>query len=144
MTLITQIKQDQVAARKARDTVVANALTTLIGEAEMVGKNAGRAVTDGEVQAVLKKFVDNIDFTLRQITDNEAISLLQVERAVYERYRPRQMNALELEKAVGGIRTEISAGPKDMGKIMAVLKTRFAGQYDGKMASDIIRNVLAA
>jgi hypothetical protein len=55
-----QIKAKQIAARKS-GSADAGLLTTLLGEAAMVGKNAGRETTDQEVVAVVKKFVKNID-----------------------------------------------------------------------------------
>ena len=50
MTLFSQIKADQLAARKAKDGLKATLLTTLIGELTAIGKNDGnREVTDAEV-----------------------------------------------------------------------------------------------
>ena len=57
--LLAEIKAKQINARKARLST-ATLLTTLIGEAEMVGKNQGREVTDSEVLAMIKKFIKNI------------------------------------------------------------------------------------
>lgn len=39
--LIVKIKHDQLVARKNRDQIESTLLTTLIGEADMVGKNNG-------------------------------------------------------------------------------------------------------
>ena len=74
MSLIIEIKSAQLAARKARDSFTASSLTTLIGEAEMVGKNAGREVTDAEVVAVLKKFVKNIDETTTVLSREQPLT----------------------------------------------------------------------
>ena len=58
MSLIAQIKSAQLQLRKDRATVHAAALSTLIGEAETIGKDAGnREVTDAELTALLKKFI---------------------------------------------------------------------------------------
>ena len=43
MSLLAQLKKDSMLARKAADSVRATLLSTLIGEAEMVGKNAATA-----------------------------------------------------------------------------------------------------
>jgi uncharacterized protein len=143
MSLIQQIKQDQLYARKAKDVLRANALTTLIGEAEMVGKNANREVTDLEVQATLKKFVDNIESTIKALNPGDhRIPDLLSELEIYEKYRPTQMDATELESAISLIKNEINAGPKDMGKIMGALKAKFAGQYDGKLANELVKKAL--
>ena len=65
MTILESVKKAQLQARKEKRAVDASTLTTLIGEAEMIGKNDGnRASTDAEVVTVIKKFVKNIDETL--------------------------------------------------------------------------------
>ena len=46
-------------------------------------------------------------------------------------------------EAVLSIQAELSAGPKDMGKVMGLLKQRYDGQYDGKIASALVKDLLA-
>ena len=143
MTLIQQIKQDQLAARKAKDAVASSLLTTLIGEAEMVGKTAGnRDTTDEEVIAVVKKFVKNINETVAVVTKSETIADLVKERHLLEKYLPLQLTRLDIEKFLAKTKEEISAGPKDMGKLLSALKEKYPGQYDGKMASEVAKALL--
>lgn len=143
MTLIQQIKQDQLAARKSKDAVASSLLTTLIGEAEMVGKTAGnRETTDEEVIAVVKKFVKNINETVVVVTKSETIADLVKERQLLEKYLPLQLTRLDIEKFLAKTKHEISAGPKDMGKLLATLKATYPGQYDGKMASEVAKALL--
>jgi uncharacterized protein YqeY len=145
MTLIEKIKIDQVAARKARYVIETNLLTTLIGEAEMVGKNDGnRAPTDGEVVATVRKFQKNAYETLALVNANaDARAEVQFEIDILSRYLPTQITGDKLKSVIESIVIEIGATPKDMGKIMGLLKSRFDGQYDGKEASTIVRSVLA-
>ena len=140
--LIEKIKTDQLIARKGHDAIASSLLTTLIGEAEMVGKNAGRAVTDEEVVAVVKKFVKNMDETLGYLgdVDSNARTNVLIEKNVITKYLPQQLNALQLEKIIGNL---VHANGKNTGAIMKELKAKFAGQYDGKMASEIVKKVLA-
>jgi len=49
MSKLQDIKTAQLNARKNKVASVASLLTTVIGEAEMVGKNANREVTEAEV-----------------------------------------------------------------------------------------------
>lgn len=145
MSLITEIKSAQLTARKERNGPMASLLTTLIGEAEMVGKNAGREVLDAEVVATIKKFIKNIDATLEVMkfsSDGKVLDLLD-EKVVLEHFLPRQMDEQQLTEAVTAIKVELNAGQKDMGKVMSLLKTRHEGQYDGKMASTVVKAVLA-
>lgn len=66
------------------------------------------------------------------------------EIAVIQRFMPQQMSETEVEKAIDGLITELSVKDiKDMGKIMAELKTRFAGQLDMTKASGAIKKRLA-
>ena len=55
MSLLAQLKKDSLLARKAADGVRATLLSTLIAEAEMVGKNAGnRESRDDVVQQSIR------------------------------------------------------------------------------------------
>src|SRR5262249_42956540 len=56
------------------------------------------------------------------------------ERALLERYVPAQLDAEALETVIREIATAPDA--RSLGAIMAALRTRLAGQYDGRMASD--------
>ena len=133
MTLIEQIKQKQIAARKAA-SAEASLLTTLLGEAAMVGKNAGRETTDQEVVAVVKKFIKNIDETVSALSSRgqDAASFL-AERSVLERFLPLQLTELAL--------VNIAQNHKSMPEFMKFLKENHAGQYDGKLASIVAKNI---
>lgn len=144
MTLIEQIKAKNLEARKAKLTAVTGVLTPLIGEAEMVGKNAGHIVTDAEVVQMIKKFIKNLDETIRVLGDNDPRTLVAVgEKHTLEQFLPKQFTEEQLRHVLGSIKVEINAGPKDMGKMLALLKSRFDGQYDGKTASTIAKELLS-
>lgn len=140
MLLIKRIQQDQIAARKDRNTAAATTLTTLLGEASIVGKNDGnRESTDAEVQAVITKFIKN----------NKEMIALGVKEAVDENellsiYIPEQMSTDELEHIIADIIGAHSlTSPKDMGVIMKELKQNKAGLFDGKTASIIAKEQLS-
>ena len=145
MSLLSEIKKDQLQARKNKNTDDATLLTTLIGEAAMIGKNDGnRETTDNEVVAVIKKFIKN---------NNELIAVVNPEtygftRAIAEndfltQYLPSQMTEEEIRAAVQShMFTVDEVSPKIMGVIMKWLKDNYAGQYDGKMASKIVGELL--
>jgi uncharacterized protein YqeY len=146
MSLLAQIKQDQLAARKAKETAKAALLTTLIGEVEMVGKNDGnREVTDVEVVAMVKKFLKNVNETLKALGGIEGGIAMQymAESQILESYLPKQFTEDQLTNILGSIKVEISAGPKDMGKMLGLLKNRFDGQYDGRLASTVAKSLIS-
>jgi uncharacterized protein YqeY len=136
MSLMEQIKSDQLAARKGGVTEVhkASLLTTLLGEATMVGKNAGRETTDQEVVAVVKKFIKNVDETISALTArNQDASAYMAERSILEFYLPMQLSEDALR--------QVAECQKDMPSFMKHLKENFAGKYDGKLASTVAKSV---
>lgn len=67
------------------------------------------------------------------------------EIAAIEKFLPKQMSEDEVRGVVKGLIASTGAvGIKDMGKIMGVLKTQYAGQLDMGKASGIIKEMLNA
>jgi len=144
MSLLQQIKIAQLKARKERNTIAVNVLTTLVGEAEAIGKNAGnRETTDSEVVALAKKFIKNIDETIGLIKEPAALNDLLCERLYVEQFLPKQLTTEELRATLEGLTNELNAHTlREMGKVMKVLKERYDGQYDGAAASTMIKGML--
>ena len=143
--LLETINQDRNEARKRNYPATATLLTTLYSEAQMVGKNDGnRETTDAEVVAVIKKFVKNIDETLKNLPETDPrYEAAEKEREVLSFYLPKQMTEEELRTAIGEIITSKNLStPKDMGIVMKELKADFDGQFDGKVASQLARELL--
>lgn len=146
MTILADIKQEQLSARKNRDSIKATVLTTLIGEAVMVGKNDGnRESTDAEVVGVIKKFIANATEILG-ILDGDVkvkpfeIDKLKTEIAILNSFLPQQLSETELSDAIARIiETTGAASLKDMGKIMKALKDQYSGKYDGAQANALIK-----
>ena len=144
--LLETINQDRNEARKMKYTATATLLTTLYSEAQMVGKNDGnRETTDAEVVAVIKKFVKNIDETLSNLPETDPrYEAAKTEREVLNFYLPKQMTEEDLRTAIGEIiQSRNLSEPRDMGIVMKELKAAFDSQFDGKMASQIARELLS-
>jgi uncharacterized protein YqeY len=66
------------------------------------------------------------------------------EVAVIERFLPKMMDEAETKAAIEAIKSEIGASSvKDMGRVMAELKTRHAGKLDMSKASGLVKGALA-
>lgn len=153
MSLIQSIKLDQLEARKAGETRLAQTLTTVIGEADMIGFNDGkRESTDVEVISVLKKFHANATanaqlFNHRNPKSQETRQGFLKEVAVYEKYMPKQMTEEEISKAITSNyfldgKLEDGWKPKFKGVVMKYFKDNFAGLYDGKVVSNVVDNLI--
>lgn len=151
--LMEKIRSLQLEARKTRNKTASDLYTTLIGEAAMIGKNDGnRESTDAEVVAIIKKFIKNNGEAQKVLIDSMppssdftppgAVKLMD-EMELLEALLPSQITGERLRGVIESMKNETGAGPKDMGKIMGLLKQRFDGQYDGKEASVLVKSVLA-
>lgn len=138
--MLTQLKADQLAARKAKQTVRAKLLTTLISDAEMIGKNDGnRETTESEVIALVKKYIKNAEEVLLHGNNAETVE----ELAILEGYLPTQLNDDQIEVIVQQVIEEQSlTEPKQMGLIMKHLKQNYDGQFDGAAAARIAKEQL--
>lgn len=146
--LIEKIYADMNVARKSTDVVAKNLLVTLYSEAMMVGKNKRNGVTtDEEVIAVVKKFIGNAQEVISILETRGLNTEQQIhEKTILEGYVPTQMTPDDIKSAVMSIMTELgvtSPNQKAVGQVMAQLKVRYNGQYDGKAASEIVKSSLS-
>jgi uncharacterized protein YqeY len=137
MSILGQLKVDQLAARKDRNSELVTTLTTLMSEIADVGLNDGkRETTDGEALVVIQKFVKNLKESIAHQDSYDK----QVELHLYLSYLPRMLTEAELELKIAEY---IALGNGNMGMIMKELKT--SGQwYDGKQASAVAKRLLSA
>lgn len=150
MTLIERIRHDAVAARRNKaGGPEASVLVALLGEIDTKTKsfNPARPITDAEIVAIVKRFLDGAAETetvVSKLPDGEkrtaALTKVAAERAVLAPYMPSQMSESEIESFALARKGE----GMDMGKIMAALKAERPGGYDGKLASAVVKRVLAS
>lgn len=146
MSLFKQIKTDQVAARKAKDSVKASLLTTLIGEIQgsVTGGKAPVAyeedgvtlkVADDETLKVIKKFLKNAQETIR-LKDNPET---RQEIETLDAYLPKQLSDEQLKAAVDSILANCTLeGGKRMGYVMGQLKQQYPDQFDASKVKGMV------
>ena len=142
-----EIKAAQIAAMKAHDTVTVNA-TRLI-QAAIKNRDielrtaSGPADDDLVVTEVLQKMIKQRRESIELYEKGNRQELADAEKAevaVIERFLPQQMSDDEATLAIDVIATEIGASSvKDMGRVMAALKERHAGQLDMSKASALVK-----
>ena len=145
MSLFKQIKAEQLEARKAKDTVKASLLTTLIGEIQTSvtgGVSASQFgilnPTDDETTKVIKKFIKNAETSLSMRQDDKT----QEELNILQAYMPQPLTDAELEAIVA---TEVLLGKKEgktggalVGYVMKQLKTGYADRYDASKVKGLV------
>ena len=131
MKLIDKISKDFTEAYKAKDMQRKNFLGVIKTEVTKENKNP----EDNYIVSKLKSMVKNAEAT-NSLTDEELL--------IIEEYLPTQMTEDILKGIIINIIKEQSlSSMKDMGKIMTHLKTNYDGEYDGKTASNITKQLLS-
>ena len=130
-TLKEKILAERNTAMRNGESDKKTLLSTLVGELDRVSKEP----TDEQVLKTIKKIIDaNV-----MIGTESALS----ENKILEVYLPQLMSVDELTLLIEKIIKDNSfAGMKDMGKVMKVLSTEYAGKYDGSFASGIVKKTL--
>ena len=91
------------------------------------------------LQKMVKQRRESADIYRKNGRDDRA-QVEEAEIAVIERFLPAQMSDSEAEAAVRAIIAEAGASSmKDMGRVMALVKERHAGQVDMSKASQAVR-----
>lgn len=149
MTLFEQVSKDIVAAMKAKDKVVLEALRNIkkfFIEAK-TAPGANDELTDEAALKILAKLAKQgkdtaalyVEQGRQDLADEE---LAQVE--VINRYLPKQLSAEELEMEIKAIIESVGAtSAKDMGKVMGAATKKLAGKAEGKAISELVKRLLA-
>ena len=131
MILFERINSDFTAAYKNREMDKKNFLGLLKTEITKNTKNPG----DESIVAVIKSMMKKAE---------DSSSLSQFELTILKSYLPKQLDTVELKNVITDFITSNKfESIKDMGKVMGLLKEHFSGQYDGKSASIMIKDILA-
>ena len=141
--ILEKIKKQQLQARKEKSPIV-GALTALMSEVAIVGKNNGnRETTDEEAVKVIKKFIKGINETIDLIKDPEKLKLLALELEIYNSFLPQIMNELETRAAVEKIINALpEKSPKAMGQVMGTISKEYGTLIDRGLASQIVKEML--
>lgn len=142
--LIASIQRETLSARKAGDKIKASLLVTLGAEIAKVGKDAGnRPTTEDEAVKVIKKFLTNLEDSLAVIKDEARAATLAAEKDILLAFMPAQVSPEALKVAITALVAELpEKSPKAMGIVMGKLKAQFGANYDGALASQLVKEAL--
>ncbi|HWB44910.1 MAG TPA: GatB/YqeY domain-containing protein [Hyphomicrobiaceae bacterium] len=130
------------AALKAQDKARLSALRLISAALQERDIAAKAPIPDQDIPALLQKMIKQRRESLaiyEQHGRKEQAAQEAAEIAVIEEFLPKQLSEAEAAEAIAAVIKEVgAAGPKDMGKVMAALKERYAGRMDfGKTSGQV-------
>ncbi|MEO0500494.1 MAG: GatB/YqeY domain-containing protein [Pseudomonadota bacterium] len=144
-----QVKAAQISAMKSGDkgrVAATRAILAGIKQREIDDRIGTGNASDELAAAVLTKMAKQRRESIDMYEKGGRTELADAERdelQVIEEFMPQMMAPAEAQAEVRKIVAELgAAGPKDMGKVMAALKDRFAGQIDMSTASAMVKQEL--
>jgi uncharacterized protein YqeY len=137
-------------AMKSKSELAVSTVRLIIAklkEQDIDARGKGKeALAEGEIQQMLQGMIKQRRESIALYEQGQRPELAEKERgeiAIIERFLPKQLGEAELEAAVKGVIAAIGAqGMKDMGRTMAALKERYAGQLDGAKTSQVVKRLL--
>ena len=141
------VKSAMKAGDKARLSTL-RMMTSAIKDKDIAARTGEptTGVSDAEIVDLFAKQVKSREDSARLYDEGGRPELAAKEReeiAVIREFMPRQMDEAEAKAAIVALVAELGAsGPKDMGRVMAALKERFAGKMDFAKASGLVKAVL--
>ncbi|MCE2509717.1 MAG: GatB/YqeY domain-containing protein [Alphaproteobacteria bacterium] len=149
--LRTQLNEALKSALKSQDKVAVSTIRLILAALKdreiAVRPERGEAgLEDDEILQLLQKMVKQRDESIALYLQGGRQDLVDRERAeveVINRFLPKQMEGDELRQAVETVVGEADASNlKDMGRVMAALRERYAGRMDFAKASGIVKEML--
>jgi uncharacterized protein YqeY len=134
-----RLNDDLKAAMKSRDQRATSALRLILAalkDRDIAARTRGvtNGVDESEIIDMLQKMVRQRQESIalyKQANRQELVDQEQGEITIIERYLPKKMSEGETEAAIASVIAELGAASiKDMGRVMAALKERYAGRMD--------------
>ena len=135
-------------AMKNHDMATVSAVRLIIAgqkEKDVAARGAGKeCASDADLLSMMQGMIKQRNESIKIYNEGGRPELAAKEQSEIERFLPKQLSEAETKAAIeAAIAKTGAAGMKDMGKVMAELKSAYAGQLDMGKASGLIKSMLA-
>jgi len=146
-SLKERITEDMKSAMRAKDTLRLGTIRLLLAAMKQREVDERIELDDAAITGIIEKLIKQRRDSISQFQTAGRQDLVdgeQAELAILQAYLPEPLSAGEIDAAVSAAVAESGASSvKDMGKVMALLKTRLAGRADMGQVSALIKAKLA-
>jgi uncharacterized protein YqeY len=143
LSLKQQITDDMKAAMRAKDPARLGAIRLLLAALKQKEVDERVELSDADVLSIIEKMMKQRRESVTQYQAAGRQDLADAEKfemGVLTAYLPQQMGEAEIAAAIAAAVTESGAASvKDMGKAMALLKSRLAGRADMAKVSALVK-----
>ena len=144
---ISAALKDATKAQDKRRNSPLRLISAAIKDRDIAARTAGNErATDAELLELLAKMIKQREESEKIYADAGRAELAKQEAeeiVIIREYLPKQLSDKDMEKAIAeAIAKTGAASVKDMGKVMAELKARYAGQMDFGKASALVKSKL--
>jgi uncharacterized protein YqeY len=147
MTSKQRLQDDLKRAMRDQDEVRKRTLRLALAAIKNREIEVRGELTDEDVLAILQKEAKQRRETLDELGRTHRPDLVaseQAELAVLEEYLPQQLSRAEIEGLAAQVIIELNAeGMPDMGDVMRTLMPQVKGRADGKLVSQVVRELLS-
>jgi uncharacterized protein len=145
-TIAEALKSALKAGDKPRTSTL-RMIHSAIKDRDIANRGIGKGLAGAdEIMQIMTKMVKQRQESAKAFEDGGRPELAAQERAeiaIIEKFLPSQMDEAAAKAAIAATIAEIgAAGPRDMGRVMAALKEKFAGQMDFGKASGVVKELL--
>ena len=139
--------KDAMKAGDARRVSTLRLVNASLKNADIEARGQGKpALTDDDVLGVLQKMIKQRQESVELYEKGGRADLVAQEQGeidVISSYLPKQMTEAEIAETVALLVKETGASAmKDMGRVMAAIKERYAGKLDTAKASAAVKKLL--
>lgn len=146
---LTEALKDAMRAKNNRAVATVRLILAALKDRDIAARGTGNqdGIDDATLLSMLQTMVKQRRESIIMYEQGGRAELAQQEKEeieIIEAFLPKQLGETETQEAIAALIAELGAtGVKDMGKVMAELRGRFAGQMDFTKASALVRQKLA-
>jgi len=144
---INNALKEAMKAKNERAVSTLRLINSSFKNADIEARGAGKTLGEAELLAVLQKMIKQRQESAELYDKGGRPELATQEReeiAIISGYLPKQMSDDEVKAAIeAAVKETGAAGMKDMGKVIGVLRGKYAGQMDFGKASGLVKARLA-
>ena len=145
---INDALKEAMKAKNERAVSTLRMINSTLKNADIEARGAGKQpLGDAEVLSMLQKMIKQRQESVELYKQGGRADLVRQEEeeiAIITAYLPKQMSEPEIKAAVeAAVKETGAAGMKDMGKVIGLLRGKYAGQMDMARASAMVKAQLA-